>query len=294
METLAYLHLALAYETPADVDVGERLDWRKFPSQAWMSVLPIIVALGVLGMASEVLAQTIRLGDRTPQVTFIQERLRQLGYLQQSPTGIFGRATRNAIIRFQRDRGLPPDGIVGSQTEAALFEEFDRRRIPTQQFSYPPQDFSYPPQDFSDPRPTDVVEQRDAVGFDVRELQRRLIERGFDTGLVDGILGRQTRRAIARFQRANGLTVTGTPDSATLEALRIASRVQRNPYVVVVPVRDENTLFEVQRYIPGATTTGSRRGAYVNAGEFPNRNAAESLSYLLRSQGLDARVAHFR
>ena len=64
METLAYLHLALAAETPLQVSQSEQLDGRK-SSHAALYFLPIIIALGVLGMASQTLADTIvQGGDR--------------------------------------------------------------------------------------------------------------------------------------------------------------------------------------------------------------------------------------
>ena len=50
-------------------------------------------------------------------------------------------------------------------------------------------------------------------------LQRGLTRAGFDAGEADGVLGRRTRAAIAAFQRANGLPVTGTPSRALLARL---------------------------------------------------------------------------
>ncbi len=52
------------------------------------------------------------------------------------------------------------------------------------------------------------------------ELQRRLDEKGFAPGPVDGILGVETRVAIRKFQRAAGLIEDGHPGPAVLERLR--------------------------------------------------------------------------
>jgi peptidoglycan hydrolase-like protein with peptidoglycan-binding domain len=301
METLAYLHLALAYETPVDVGLCERrIDWRKFSSQVWMYLLPVIVTLGVLGMASEILAQTLRQGDRGSQVTVIQERLRQLGYFNQPPNGTFGSVTKDAVSQFQQQNGLVPDGIVGAETEAALFGS--PRQVPFQIGNLPPlPTVNLPPlptdverQTFSTPTPTTVLQRGDR-GPEVSALQERLTYEGFYPGLIDGIYGRQTEEAVRQFQRANSLFPNGVADSATLVALGIPVPEQYR-YVVVVPIRNENTLFEV-RSVPGfanANLEQSRRGSYVNAGSFPNRASAESRSYLLRSLGLDARVAYLR
>jgi hypothetical protein len=53
------------------------------------------------------------------------------------------------------------------------------------------------------------------------EVQDELNRRGYDSGLADGILGSQTRKAIAQFQRDSGLPVTGRIDRPLLVALGI-------------------------------------------------------------------------
>jgi lytic murein transglycosylase len=53
-----------------------------------------------------------------------------------------------------------------------------------------------------------------------RELQQRLLDRGFDVGEVDGAIGPRTRAAIAAFQQAAGLPVNGRAGARTLNALK--------------------------------------------------------------------------
>jgi lytic murein transglycosylase len=63
----------------------------------------------------------------------------------------------------------------------------------------------------------------DAAGLtidDRRELQRRLTAAGFDTKGSDGVIGDNTRAAIAAWQASAGLPVTGEPSQALLAALR--------------------------------------------------------------------------
>jgi peptidoglycan hydrolase-like protein with peptidoglycan-binding domain len=295
METLAYLHLALADETPTDFNLGERLDWRTFSSQAGMYLLPVIVALGVLGMAGATLAQPFRQGNKGPEITVIQERLQQLGYYNQYPDGNFGPGTRNAIIQFQQEKGLVPDGIAGSETIAELFRSGRQNQFQT--YDIPSINPDVDTQTFSASRRTDVLQrdvlQRGDRGSRVRRLQERLSDQGFYPGSIDGIFGSQTERAVRQFQRSKGLYPSGVANSDTLTALGIRERDQKR-YVVVIPVRDENTLYEVRaiRGFGDATLAESKRGNYVSAGTFPNRALAESRSYLLRSRGLDARVAY--
>lgn len=61
-----------------------------------------------------------RFGSRGQEVISIQSRLSALGYYGGNIDGIFGTATKNAVIAFQKDNGLSPDGIVGAKTLAAL------------------------------------------------------------------------------------------------------------------------------------------------------------------------------
>ena len=56
-----------------------------------------------------------------------------------------------------------------------------------------------------------------------REVQQRLLEKGFDIGEVDGMIGSKTREAIKAFQQQNGLAVDGRAGQRVLNALRSAS-----------------------------------------------------------------------
>lgn len=49
----------------------------------------------------------------------------------------------------------------------------------------------------------------------VTEVQRRLNERGFDAGPVDGIFGKRTESALREFEKSRGLPVDGVLDSTT-------------------------------------------------------------------------------
>lgn len=53
-----------------------------------------------------------------------------------------------------------------------------------------------------------------------REVQQRLLERGFELGTVDGAIGPRTRQAIEAFQAEKGLPVDGRAGARVLKALR--------------------------------------------------------------------------
>jgi len=62
----------------------------------------------------------LRLGSRGTDVMEIQALLRKIGYNPGPIDGIFGSSTQQAIIQFQRDNGLTPDGIIGPRTYSVL------------------------------------------------------------------------------------------------------------------------------------------------------------------------------
>ena len=55
---------------------------------------------------------------------------------------------------------------------------------------------------------------------DVREIQRLLTQKGFDSGGQDGIAGSKTRQAIKAYQARKGLPPDGHPDARLLDHLR--------------------------------------------------------------------------
>ncbi len=65
-------------------------------------------------------AATLTLGSRGERVALIQQRLKEWGDYTGSVDGVYGRATYNAVVRFQRRNGLSVDGQVGRKTAAAM------------------------------------------------------------------------------------------------------------------------------------------------------------------------------
>ena len=50
----------------------------------------------------------------------MQRRLKQKGFYNGAVDGVFGAGTRDAVIAFQKSKGLKADGIVGQSTYKAL------------------------------------------------------------------------------------------------------------------------------------------------------------------------------
>src|SRR5881409_1490427 len=126
--------------------------------------------------------QEFRRGDRGSAVAEIQAILAELGLLARSDAPVppaYDGPTERAVRAFQQSRGLTADGEVNEETWRAL--DAARWQLGSRVLSY------------SRPEPM--------FGDDVRQLQERLLELGYDLGRPDGIFGPSTSTALARFQR---------------------------------------------------------------------------------------------
>ncbi len=115
---------------------------------------------------------------------------------------VFDDSVDRAVRAFQQSRGLTADGLVGSETsralEAARWSLGDRVLYLTS------------------PEPL--------AGDDVRQLQERLLEMGYDVGRPDGVFSEVTTRVLAQYQREAGLVPDGRFGPATFHALRRLGR----------------------------------------------------------------------
>ena len=77
---------------------------------------------GIFGEQSKNACRNIKQGAKGNITRIIQSMLYCKGYNTNGIEGIFGQATDGAVRRFQANRGLNADGVVGKLTFAKLFE----------------------------------------------------------------------------------------------------------------------------------------------------------------------------
>ena len=140
----------------------------------------------------------IRHGAHGEAVRDVQHRLLGVGLRIDADEldGSYGGSTEAAVRAFQRDRGLPADGIVGPDTWSQLVEAGYRLGDRTLYLRAPA-----------------------FRGDDVRELQRMLNALGFDAGKQDGIFGPRTDGGVREFQRNVADRVDGIVGLDTVHAI---------------------------------------------------------------------------
>jgi hypothetical protein len=170
---------------------------------------------------------TLRRGMKHPLVKTLQERL------GVSPLGIFGPQTEAAVRRFQRERAMVPDGIVGPRTWVEL-DAAPAAPVPppvvVQPAAAPPPP---PPAPGAMPVEEAVEVLRDITGAGVgwggettlavqRALGAVFLLNPFDD--VDGAAGPRTQAAWQLFRSASGLPSSTAIDVAG--ARRLADAAQ--------------------------------------------------------------------
>ncbi|HET7236019.1 MAG TPA: peptidoglycan-binding protein [Actinomycetota bacterium] len=132
--------------------------------------------------------EPIARGGHGEPVRDVQRRLLGAGHRIDADEldGTFGPSTEAAVRAFQEARGLPVDGVVGSDTWGQLVETGYRLGDRTLYLRSPA-----------------------FRGDDVRQLQGTLNALGFDAGKQDGIFGARTAEGVREFQRNVASKVDG-------------------------------------------------------------------------------------
>ena len=164
--------------------------------------------------------ETLELGSEGEEVTKLQQRLKDLGYLSGSVDGKFGPATEAAVIAFQKNNNLTADGKAGTATLSKLYSGTAKKSTGTQVKIDSDDDNNSSGRDTSGISSTGYVTlERGSRSDQVKALQKRLKELGFYNGSVDGSYGESTEVAVMAFQLLNNLTVDGKAGPATQRVL---------------------------------------------------------------------------
>lgn len=164
-----------------------------------------VISLGISSMLllsnTAFAAPLLKVGSRGNEVATLQQQLQKMNLFNYNRiTGYYGNITKDAVIRFQKQHGLSPDGIVGKNTYNALSTYDNAKR--------------------SGSTSQGVLIRRGSRGGAVSELQQILKSKGYLNDKVDGIFGRNTENAVKSFQKSSGLKSDGIVGKATWAKLK--------------------------------------------------------------------------
>ncbi len=246
--------------------------------------------LGTL-LPSPAAPQRTSLALDNSQLRDLQGKLSRLGFYLGEVDGIYGPQTEAAINSFQSIYALPVTGVtdrrtlatldrihsqtsgsvisVGSNTNPSLPTTVTQTQVSSTSVSLPPAIPTGPTLVASIPQTTTISSPLPPPSFPNGQAN-------FGNGNLDTLptLG------------GNNRPIRQTPQVAA------APSVTGYPYIVAVPVKTGATLVEVRQTSANAFLAGSKRGTYIQAGAFTNREDAERATRILRDRRLDARVVY--
>ena len=164
----------------------------------------------------------LRLGSKGSEVKSLQKRLKRLGYFKGQTTGYFGPYTRDVVIRFQKDRGVTADGIVGAKTQQAI----DKTIKKSKQVKPKPKKTLTLPVGFCSNGNCDTLRLGDKGNY-VRYLQTRLRHWGYFTSNPNGNYDSKTVEAVKRFQQDNELFPDGAVGPQTWQKIEKVNRCRK-------------------------------------------------------------------
>jgi peptidoglycan hydrolase-like protein with peptidoglycan-binding domain len=197
-------------------------------------------------------------------ITAVQQRLRQHGYYRGRIDGVWGRGTQAALARFQEEHRLEVTAQLNPATAKALNLGPDvvlGNAVNVQ-------------------APTSADAAQPLSPRAISAVQHRLRQQGYYRGRADGVWGRGTEAAVARFQQAHRLEVTGRLNPDTARALKLPGYVADVPPPPSAQPLSRNVVRVVQDQLRGAGFyAGPRDGAW-------GPRTAEAVAGFQRSRGL--------
>ena len=131
----------------------------------------------------------------------LQIVLKSYGYYEGKIDGKFGNSSKKALVFFQGNHNLSPDGVLGQQTCKLLLYKKNIIRNNKQE------------------KLDDSADIESNYSQEIYDAQLKLKDLGLYTSNIDGINGPGTKRAIRSFQEKAGLNIDGVVGPLTLAAL---------------------------------------------------------------------------
>jgi len=193
-------------------------------------------ALSLIALSSFLLTSALAdpvdteyLVNMTPaEVSALEQRLNDLGYMTGESDGAFDADTRAALESFQQANGLEVTG----EADADTLDRLDSADALSRQ--------GYLAR-FANAYAQMTPLSKGSTSNDVLSVQRKLKEYGYLLGDPDGAFGDSTQQAVERFQMVNGLPVTGVADGAVLMRLMADAPITWSAFLTEMSAAEGDT-----------------------------------------------------
>jgi len=165
-------------------------------------------------------ARSKKISSQSTMLRDVQQVLADIGLYEGKVDGIYGTATRNAIIKFQKQAGVIPNG----EASYGLLNNLKSVQAVTAQQSVPVQNTIAQPKPSPRPVATTEPESSNTASINVNmitRVQAGLKENfGIENISVDGVMGNQTKNAIRYFQEKFKLEANGELNQETISKMK--------------------------------------------------------------------------
>lgn len=214
--------------------------------------LLLFLLLIVFSLTVVAYADTYKEGSKGKDVEKIQLQLKNLGIYKGDITGFFGPQTKTAVKRFQLNKGLHADGVVGNGTYKYLLQNANKPQISTKKV------------------------------ISIKEIQAALTKLGYYTSTVDGVYGSNTKNAVIKFQKANNITAKVIAENGTAKLLLAAANETTKPATIssnALSIKEIQTALKKLGYLTGTVDgiTGSKTEAAIKKFQKSNKLTADGV-----------------
>ena len=189
--------------------------------------------------------QLLQSGADGNHVMALQEALIELGFLKGTADGIYGSATAQAVMAFQRANSYPVTGYADANLQALIFN------------GKPVNSSGTKTEIKTLPAIEGITVRSGDKGVIVRTIQAKLAELGYYTGTISGTYDSASITAVKAFQKKNGLTVDGVCGEAT-QALLFGDGLSSSATATPKPTATPTPLPELEK--PKTTVRSGSKG----------------------------------
>ena len=166
-----------------------------------------MASLLVIGTVVQAGGVLLKQGMQGNEVKLLQTELKKLGYFKEEPSGFFGEITKQALMKYQKDRKFSVDGVAGPAVWSALV---GNDKLPGLTQKSTTSDTTVQNTDFSSNL------HKGDQGASVKAMQSKLSDLGYLTkDSITGYFGQITESAVIKYQKANGSKADGIVGKGT-------------------------------------------------------------------------------